>query len=363
MKSSLLFSGISSNLKDRPFNLEFAVTYQCNLKCVQCDVWKYYDELEKAKEELTISEIDKIFRSYNGFKVVGLTGGEPYLRRDLPELVEIIIRTQPKLRMLFITSNGQLFQKIVETAREIAQIIKARGSGVEFVHLISLDGPRDIHDEIRGVKGAYDRAIKTISLLSDLREANGLPQLGTVTVCSPFNIHRFDNVIQEVERLKEEYELEPSFCVWIQGQLYKNISKKELDVNDFRKKLIDYISEIKQVVEKKRSPLSRGRSLFYDLLAKWLENPTKQIIPCGGAKVRYFLDPLGNAYPCTVFNARIGNLRDHSYDFVKLFEDENRARVRRLVVKEDCPICCNTCETIPAMMAYPMHTLTKVIGI
>lgn len=361
-QSSLLFSSISSNLKDQPFNLEFAVTYQCNLNCIQCDIWKYYENPEKAKEELTISEIDEIFRSYNGFRVVGLTGGEPYLRKDLPELVETIIKMQPKLRMLFITSNGQLFQKIEETVREITQKIKANRPDVEFVHLISLDGPRDIHDEIRGVKGAYDRAIKTIGLLSNLRNVNGLPKLGTVTVCSPFNINRFDSVIQEVERLKEQYDLEPSFCVWIQGQLYKNISR-ELEVDSFREKLIDYIPLIKRVVEKNESPLSRGRSLFYDLLAKWLENPSEQIIPCGGARVRYFLDPLGNVYPCTVFNAHIGNLRDHSYDFVKLFKNENRAKVRRSVVKEQCPICCNTCETIPAMMAYPLHALAKLIGI
>ena len=363
MKSSLLFSGVSSNFKDRPFNLEFAVTYQCNLRCIQCNGWRRYEEPEKAKEELTLGEVEKIFESYNGFNVIGLTGGEPYLRGDLPELVKTIIKTQPRLGTLFITSNGQLSQKTAEDVREITQTIRTSGSGIEFVHLISIDGPRDIHDEIRGVKGAYDRAVKTIGLLSDLGKINGLPKLGTVTVCSPFNIHRFDSVIQEVERLKEEYDLEPSFCVWIQGQLYKNISKKELSVGDFRKKLIDYIPEIKRVVEKNGSPLSRGRGLFYDLLARWLENPSKQIVPCGGAKVRYFLDPSGNVYPCTVFNARIGNLRDHSYDFVKLFEGENRTRVRHLVTKEDCPICCNTCETIPAMMAYPTHTLARLIGI
>jgi radical SAM protein with 4Fe4S-binding SPASM domain len=361
MKSSFLLSGISSNLRDRPFNLEFAVTYQCNLRCIQCDIWKYYDDPAKAKRELTIDEVDKIFRSYRGFKVVGITGGEPYLRDDLEELVETVIRTQPKLRRLFITSNGQLSQKVVDTACNIVKKIKTTKSEVELTHLISLDGPREVHDEIRGVKGAYDRAIKTINLLWELRKSQGLPQLGTVTVCSPFNITRFDSVIQEVERLKEKYDLEPSFCVWILGQLYKNTSKK-IDVNDFREKIIYYIPKIKRTVEKSGSSLSRGRSLFYDLLAKWLENPTKQIIPCGGAKARYFLDPLGNVYPCTVFNARIGSLRDYSYDFVKVFKDENRRRVRRFVANEECPICCNTCETIPAMMTYPVHVLAKVIG-
>jgi molybdenum cofactor biosynthesis enzyme MoaA len=72
---------IAHRIGDKPFDLEFAVTYRCNLRCVQCDIWRYDQENpNKAMEEMDIGEIGRIFSSYGGFRIVGITGGEPFLR-------------------------------------------------------------------------------------------------------------------------------------------------------------------------------------------------------------------------------------------------------------------------------------------
>lgn len=362
MQSGVLLDALLSNVRNLPFNLEFAVTNKCNLRCVQCNVWRYYNENpEKSREELTVEEIENIFSSYNGFSMIGITGGEPFLREDLPEIVSVISRTQRKLRMLFITTNGQLPETTERKLREILENRDANGRRFRLVQLVSLDGPRNLHNYIRSNEKAYDRVINTIKLLSELRSVYDIFDLGTVTVCSPFNIDKFDEVISEIAKLKNEYDLEPSFCVWFKGRLYKNIKSQE-DVEKFRRKLIDLIPEIKGVVKKRKSLLSTGRCVFYDLLNSWLENPTKQVVPCGAAKVRYLLDTYGNVYPCTIFNAAIGNLRHYNYSLIELLSSNRRRKVRLLVEREGCPICCNTCETIPAMMAYPLHTLIKWIN-
>jgi len=363
MQSGVLLDALLSNVRNLPFNLEFAVTNKCNLKCVQCSVWRYYNEdPEKSREELTIEEIENIFSSYNGFSVIGISGGEPFLREDLPDIVSIISQTQRKLRMLFITTNGQLPETTERKLQEILENRDGNGRRFRLVQLVSLDGPRDLHNYIRGNGEAYDRAIKTIKLLSKLRSVYDTFDIGTVTVCSPFNINKFNEVISEIARLKNEHDLEPSFCVWFKGQLYKNIKSQE-DIEDFRRKLVDLILEIKGIVKKRKSPLSAGRRVFYDLLNAWLKNPTKQVVPCGAAKVRYLLDPYGNVYPCTIFNVTIGNLRCYNYSLIELLSNNSRRRkVRLLVKRESCPICCNTCETIPAIMAYPLHALIKWIN-
>ena len=348
------------NIKDIPFDLEFAVTNRCNLRCIQCDIWRYYqDAPEKIQMELGAGEIGKIFSSYRRFKVIGITGGEPFLRGDLPEIVDLIAKTQRKLKSLFITTNGQLTDTILTKVKEITGNLESIDTRLDFTLLISIDGPTDLHDYIRGFAGAHSRALETLRLLSNLRAAHQSFCLGTVTVCSPFNIDRFGEVIDHVSELKKEYDLEPSFCVWFEGQLYKNIGRhKDARVEEFRKKLIAVIPQIKSVV-KTESLVSSGRSIFYDLLGLWLKNPSTQIVPCGAARIRYFLDPTGDVYPCTIFNHKISNLRNYYFDLNRLFQSNSRRETRDLVENERCPICCNTCETIPAMMAKPVHTTIK----
>jgi molybdenum cofactor biosynthesis enzyme MoaA len=70
----LLFDAVVSNLTDRPFNLEFAVTNLCNCRCIQCSVWKHYlEKPERVGEELKAEEVRRIFSSYKGFSVIGIT--------------------------------------------------------------------------------------------------------------------------------------------------------------------------------------------------------------------------------------------------------------------------------------------------
>jgi len=360
MQGSLVFSATMSNLTDTPFDLEFAVTNRCNIRCIHCDVWRSHEELsEMIQEELRIGEIEKIFSSYRGFNVIGITGGEPFLREGISEIINVIAKTQRKIKSLYITSNGQLTETILEKVKEILGNIESNDTSFDFTQLISIDGSKDLHDHVRGFAGAHDRAMETIRLLSDLRTAHQSFHLGTVTCCSPFNIDRFDEVINHISELKKEYDLEPSFCVWFEGQLYKNVGKcEDIKVEEFRKKLIALIPQIKSVV-KTDSLLSTGRSIFYDLLGLWLENPSTQIVPCGAARIRYFLGATGDVYPCTIFNHKIGNLRDYDFDLNRLFQSNSRKQTRYLVEEERCPICCNTCETIPAMMTKPIHTVAQ----
>jgi len=360
MRSRVLFAAILSNLRDLPFDLDFAITNRCNLKCVHCSSWRYYEEQpEKCQMELSVAEIARIFSQYDGFKVLGLTGGEPYLRKDLPEIVEVILRTQKGLQELFITTNGQLPETVLEALGRICRGRENKRRELQLTQFVSVDGPRDLHDQIRGVDGAYDRAIRTLDLTSELRSRYASFSLGSVTTCSPFNIDRFDEVLNEIEALKCKYDLEPSFCIWFEGQLYKNIGRhRDANVEEFRTKLTHLLPRIRSVV-KAESLASKGRCLFYDLLGLWLKNPSSQVVPCGAARVRYFLSPEADLYPCTIFNHRIGNLRNYDYDLWRALGSNSRKETRYLVEDEKCPICCNTCETIPAMMSKPFHTGVK----
>ncbi len=70
-----------------PVNLIFFVTSRCNLLCTHCFYW---EELNKRKNELELDEIERVSRSLPNLLSVSLTGGEPYLRPDLPDIAACV---------------------------------------------------------------------------------------------------------------------------------------------------------------------------------------------------------------------------------------------------------------------------------
>ncbi len=102
------------------------------------------------------------------FGTLLLSGGEPTLRSDLPELVRIF-RTNNAIRNVSIPTNGLLPERIADIAEQIAQI----DPDLFVTFNLSIDGFSELHDEIRGVPGNFDSAIKTLRLIRNLGQKYG----------------------------------------------------------------------------------------------------------------------------------------------------------------------------------------------
>lgn len=129
------------------------LTHACNLRCSYC----YFDAGEPIDNELSLDELRLLFKEINLFtpqKVV-LTGGEPLLRSDLFDIAEAFREVAPdrKIRLRLI-SNGMLIDK--QEALRIAKFF-------DEVR-ISIDGPREINDRLRG-NGAFDGALQAANVL------------------------------------------------------------------------------------------------------------------------------------------------------------------------------------------------------
>ena len=125
------------------------ITRACNLKCVHC----YAHATDNAnQDELTTAQGRALIDDLAGFGVPVLlfSGGEPLVRKDLPELAAYAVA---KGMRAVISTNGTLIDR--RTADTLKQI------GLSYVG-ISLDGLQSINDQFRGVKGAFERAIKGI---------------------------------------------------------------------------------------------------------------------------------------------------------------------------------------------------------
>ena len=100
--------------KIKPFSVVISVSFRCNSKCRTCDVWR------KPNDDLTVDEWDKVFASLGRAPFyMTFTGGEPFLRKDLDELVIRAYRhCQPEV--ITIPTNGMLTDRVVAmTARMI----------------------------------------------------------------------------------------------------------------------------------------------------------------------------------------------------------------------------------------------------
>jgi MoaA/NifB/PqqE/SkfB family radical SAM enzyme len=147
---------IASYFLKRLFWVAWQVTYRCNFRCSFCDYWtdKYPSDNELTPEQFARGG-DKLFEIGN--MMISLAGGEPLLRKDLPDIVEALA----KYHMPMITTNGWLVTE--ELARELWQ----RGLYGASVS-IDFDDPQK-HDQARGVKGAYDRAVAALDIFSRTR--------------------------------------------------------------------------------------------------------------------------------------------------------------------------------------------------
>jgi MoaA/NifB/PqqE/SkfB family radical SAM enzyme len=136
-----------------PRFLTYTVTFGCNARCIMCDSWKM-----PSPEDLTLAEVDRIFSQLPRMDAVRLTGGEPFVRRDMVEIAEVV-RTRLKPLVLHITSNGFLTQRIVDFCEK-------RDRRLPLQLLLSMDGMKERHNHIRGHDSAWNMVTKTLTLLA-----------------------------------------------------------------------------------------------------------------------------------------------------------------------------------------------------
>ncbi len=181
----LSFSKYSRKTKKALLPLQTVVielTQRCNLKCKHC----YLDANISAKNELSTVEVISLLRQAKSIKLDGVsfTGGEPFIRED----INLILREAERLEFkIGIATNGTLIKN--------DDLVTLKKIKYKIVH-VSLDGAcSETHDEIRGVPGAFEKALKTIRLL----KRNKIP----VTISTTIMYENFSEVPEIINLAKK----------------------------------------------------------------------------------------------------------------------------------------------------------------
>src|SRR5262245_52909752 len=134
-----------------PLKLNLCLTYWCQYKCKTCNIWQ-----RTPTDELTTDEIITMVRENPRVNWVDLTGGEIFLRRDIDDVFDAILKGWPRLALLHFPTNGFQTDRIVRSAERIARFGRAR-----TIITVSVDGDEALNDEIRGIKGGFRRQMAT----------------------------------------------------------------------------------------------------------------------------------------------------------------------------------------------------------
>lgn len=317
-----------------PHKISYILTYKCNLRCKMCGIWR-----KEPLEESKLEEIEKFFKKSNNFSWIGLTGGEPFLRDDISEIIKIILNHCRELVAIHFATNGTMKDKILKT---IEDVLSFNNKGVKLLFTLSIDDPPQLHDEIRGVSNTWLRCIETFKILKGIKFVR--PRIG-VTL-SHYNFDRFPETFISLKEVYPPLRFDDiTINIFHKSSFYyNNETLPELDYSGVLK-------AIDEIIEMDRDRFSINNFLrrkYLKLYKKYVQNK-KCPLRCQALSSTCILDPYGDIYPCGIYGLRIGNIKEHDYDLRKIW---SMPRVKEMSIKcskSICPSCWSPCDAYSAI--------------
>ncbi|MCD6291319.1 MAG: radical SAM protein [Anaerolineae bacterium] len=313
-----------------PKILQVVVNYRCNARCAMCNIWRM-----KPRRELSLDEFANIMEDdiFQNIERLTLTGGETSLRQDLGPLADMFLARMSNLKALSLITNGFLPERILAVVEHILRSCQARG--VRFSISVSLDGVGEMHDRIRGVPGAFDRVVKTLEGLKDLRRRYDF-WMGVGYTVMHQNLHH----VPEFRAWCEEQGIPYGFQVVGFHEAYVSNLDRQNEV-DFRPEDRDALIALMEDLASQRS--WRNVLAFYwdDMMHMYRDGRSRQT-PCPFALEGLILDSLGDVYYC-LSSKKIGNVIDDGRSVSDLYYDPENLAYREYMRRHICPRCNSAC--------------------
>jgi MoaA/NifB/PqqE/SkfB family radical SAM enzyme len=150
-----------------PMGAVYEATMRCNLHCEFCYVGDLLNIEGEWRQELALDALAKAFPDQSGFQI-SLTGGEIFMRKDILSVLDLF--REKGYACGYLTTNGTI---ITEERAEALADLAAKGF---LKHIsVSVDGPKDLHDAARGLKGTFERTTQGLQRLQAAARKKGAP--------------------------------------------------------------------------------------------------------------------------------------------------------------------------------------------
>ncbi|MBU1930515.1 radical SAM protein [Candidatus Micrarchaeota archaeon] len=310
-----------------PVQLIHFVTSKCNAKCEHCFYWKNLNK----NNDLTLKEIEKITKTLPELYLLMISGGEPFIRKDLVDITYSYFKNTP-MRKVTIPTNGLMTDKIKKDCVNILE----RCPGLELSIGISLDGPKEIHDKTRGVPGCFESAIKTFFELKKLRKNKNF-KISIVSTLTPINQEKMTEFYRYVKN-----ELEPDvFSLNLIRGSPKNPDMKKVSLHYFKEILKLESKELKNAKGFKNKIRNFIHIIRTQVIIDTIEKK-KYVLPCYAALLTGVLSESGKVYPCELLTKPIADIKDFDYNFEKLWESKSAKDYSKFIINTKC-FCTHEC--------------------
>ncbi len=327
-----------------PIYLVVFVSDVCNAHCGHC----LLGVGQPDGQEMTVDEYEKISRSMGDILFLLPTGGEPFLRDDIPEIVNIFCKNN-HVANVGMPTNGSMTTKAIDGARRMLR----DNPGVDIAIDVSIDGIEEEHDRLRALPGLFEKAMWTYSELKKLEKEYPNFNANIATTMSVWNQ---DKVIDIYRYLKDHYGIDnvnniitrtgarSSHARDIKTENYikwNGFLRNEVETNNLKGYHSYPFSDV----------INAMKNIRQDTIAKLVQEDSYQL-PCYAAELGGIIYGNGDVYPCELLDEKLGNLKEVDYDFRKIWHSERTESVRKMIRETKC-YCSYECFMTMSVLFTP----------
>jgi len=324
--------GFTKNRLELPISLILLITSRCNARCKFCF---FKDRLNKGVDEFDLAEYEKLSLSLGKLVNIIVSGGEPFLREDLPEICQIF-SINNSVEDIAIPTNGLSPERLNVVTQKILNICSSN-----IMISLSLDGTREIHDKFRGVKGSFDCVLESYYRLIELKKSFPSFRVHVTTVISKENYNYLTDLIAFVR--KNMPDLNGHNFELVRSE--KSTFSKLLPSID---KCLKFQNMYEKIIEENTNhfPISKFKSKLTNVVQKYkfelclqILHQGRQTIPCYAGNLIGVVNEIGDVFLCELRN-KVGNIRET--DFYNVWHSDE-ANSQRKKIKEKACYCTHTC--------------------
>jgi MoaA/NifB/PqqE/SkfB family radical SAM enzyme len=319
----------------RPQAVSLEITHDCIAQCIMCNIWKIPSEVPNLPIEDWINLLSSDL--FTDLRELDVTGGEPFLRKDLLDLFIGICELKQSnlnaLQSIAVTTNGFLTSRVLEYTENILHRLKKKH--IDLIMVCAMDAIGELHEKIRNYKDAWFRVNETIKGLKKLREKFPNLIIGLKTTILPVNVEALEEIVRYADANGLFTIISP--CIITQGRYLNPDRASDLAFSrdDIRKMIHFYESE-------------RFKWSFHgDSLVQYLNTGTIHK-PCSCGFNYFFVRSTGEVYLCPLIHDALGNIKE--IPIKDLFFSERASHIRRKIGRyPECKRC-----TEPGLERYAL---------
>ena len=327
-----------------PFLIVF-INSQCNLTCEHCFVWSALNK----RDDLLLADYEKLTTDLGSLENLYLSGGEPFMREDFAEVVELFIRKNGVQRV-YTPSNGFYTDKTIAALRKLLPLSGLKGFTVE----LSLDGMQQYHDQFRsgGKLESFRHAMETYDALAALRKEYPHLSIHAISTATHENIDEIRALTKFLHDRCPEMD-HHNLAILRGDRKNKTLEGPALDK-------YDALYEHLRSVWKDRETGRFGGVV--DPMLHWAKRATidrqEQVVPCKAGRLSGVVYANGDVSFCENHKP-LGNLRQKG--FWEMWDSPEANKLRAAVAAKQC-FCTNEIFMWPSITYQPWQLARALVA-